>query len=150
MEITSNLTSVIGDLLGKFSELGNPDTVTRAIATAMMPTIRKRIHVEGKNSNGGTIGEYTSNAYLRLRAKKYNRFETSVIASLTRQLEGGYVLGATKDGYTIDNLGNKIENDAKTKTEYLEDRYGKIWDLTEAELQEVLLIANEETKKIMQ
>ena len=150
MEITSNLTSVIGDLLGKFSELGNPDTVTRAVATAMMPTIRKRIHVEGKNSNGSQIGVY-SNSYLKLRQKKYNRTaDTDVIASLTRQLEGGYVLGATKDGYTIDNLGNKIENDAKTKTEYLEDRYGKIWDLTEAELQEVLLIANEETKKIMQ
>jgi hypothetical protein len=149
MEITSNLTSVIGDILGKFALLGNPDTITRAVATAMMPTIRKRIHVEGKNSSGGQIGVY-SNAYLRLREKKYKRFETDVIASLTRQLEGGYVLGATKDGYTIDNLGNKIDNDNKTKTEYLEDKYGKIWDLTEKELQDVLLIANEETKLIMQ
>jgi hypothetical protein len=148
MEITSNLTSVIGEILGKFEQIANPQTVSRAVATALMPEIRKRIHVEGKNSNGDTIGEYTSNAYLRLRAKKYNRFETSVVASLTRQLEGAYVLGATKDGYTIDNLGNTLKKG--TKTEFLEDRYGKIWDLTEKELQDVLLIANEETKKIMQ
>ena len=58
MEITSNLTSVIGDILGKFEQLATPQTVSRAVATAVMPEMRKRIHVQGKNSKDSQIGVY--------------------------------------------------------------------------------------------
>jgi len=85
MEITSNLTSVIGDILGKFALLGNPEYVSRAVATAVMPEMRKRIHVDGKNSKDSQIGVY-SNSYLKLRQKKYNKTsDNKVIASLTKQ-----------------------------------------------------------------
>ena len=95
MEITSNFPIVIADILSKINMLDNPETVSRAVASAIMPEMRKRIHVDGNNSKGSKIGTY-STAYLKLRQKKYNRTaDSDVIISLTRQLENSYVLGAT-------------------------------------------------------
>jgi hypothetical protein len=146
MEITSNLTQVIGDILGKFSELGNPNTVSRAVATAVMPEMRKRIHVDGKNSRNSQIGVY-SNSYLRLRQKKYNRSaDSDVVISLTRQLENSYILGGTETSYNI-SFSTPLSFDKAT---WMEEKYGKIWDLTLEESAIVQLVANNETKKIMQ
>jgi hypothetical protein len=146
MEITSNLTQVIGDILGKFSELGNPEMVSRAVATAVMPEMRKRIHVDGKNSLNSQIGVY-SNSYLRLRQKKYNRSSDSdVVISLTRQLENSYILGGTETSYNI-SFSTPLSFDKAT---WMEEKYGKIWDLTLEENAIVKLVANNETKKIME
>lgn len=146
MKITSNLTSVIGDLLGKFELLGNPDTITRAVATAMMPTIRKRIHVEGLNSNSGKIGVY-DNAYLKLRKKKYNRTaDSDVVISLTRQLENSYVLGAAQNSYNI-SFSTPLSFDKAT---WMEEKYGKIWDLTIQEEEQAYLVASNETQIILE
>ena len=142
MEITSNIPFVVGNILAKFRELDNPETISRAAAVAVEPELRHRIHVEGKKTNGSAIGTY-SNSYLKLRQRKpYNRTsDPDVIASLTRQLENGYVLKATENGYTIDNIGNTIKGDSKTKTERLEEQYGEIWGLTERELEITQLVA---------
>jgi hypothetical protein len=142
MEITSNIPFVVGNILAKFRELDNPETISRAAAVAVEPELRHRIHVEGKKTNGSAIGTY-SNSYLKLRQRKpYNRTsDPDVIASLTRQLENGYVLKATDKGYTIDNIGNTIKGDSKTKTERLEEQYGEIWALTEREKEITQLVA---------
>lgn len=149
MTITDNIPFVIGNILAKFRELDNPETVSRAAALALMPELRHRIHVEGKKTDGSAIGTY-SNSYLKLRQSKYNRTsDSTVIASLTRQLENGYILKATENGYTIDNLGNKIKGESKTKTEFLEEKYGEIWQLTEKERELTQIVANETTLLIM-
>jgi hypothetical protein len=142
MEITSNIPFVVGNILAKFRELDNPETVSRAAAVAVEPELRHRIHVEGKKTDGSAIGTY-SNSYLKLRQRKpYNRTsDPDVIASLTRQLENGYVLKATENAYTIDNIGNTIKGDSKTKTQRLEEQYGEIWALTEREKEITQLVA---------
>lgn len=146
MEITSNFPIVIADILSKINMLDNPETVSRAVASAIMPKMRKRIHVDGNNSKGSKIGTY-STAYLRLRQKKYNRTaDSDVIISLTRQLENSYVLGATQNSYNI-SFSTPLSFDKAT---WMEEKYGKIWDLTIEEQDIASLVANEETKKIMQ
>jgi hypothetical protein len=149
MDITSNIPFVIGNILAKFRELGNPETVSRAAAIAVLPELRYRIHTSGKKTDGSKIGTY-SNSYLKIRQSQYNRTaDSTVIASLTRQLEDAYTLKATEKGYTIDNLGNTIENDSKTKTEYLTEKYGEIWALSERELEMTQIVAQETALLIM-
>lgn len=150
MEITSNIPFVIGNILAKFRELGNPETVSRAAAIAVLPELHYRIHTKGQKTDGSAIGTY-SNSYLKLRQKKpYNRTaDSSVIASLTRQLEDSYTLKATEKGYTIDNLGNKIQGESKTKTEFLEEKYGEIWALSQRELEMTQIVAQETALLIM-
>ena len=60
MDITSNILDVIVDLGIKFKELGNPETVSRASAMAVMPELRERIHVNGETSTGSQIGVYSN------------------------------------------------------------------------------------------
>ena len=138
MEITSNIPFVIGNILAKFRELDNPETVSRAAAVAVLPEFRNRIHVEGKKSDSSAIGTY-SNSYLKLRqGPRYNRTpDPEVVASLTRQLENNYITGATENAYTIKNISEG--NDIKIK--HLEEKYGEIFQLTESEKELTQLVA---------
>lgn len=145
MTITDNIPFVIGNILAKFRELDNPETVSRAAAIALLPELRHRIHVEGKKTDGSAIGTY-SNSYLKLRQSKYNRTsDSTVIASLTRQLENGYILKATEKGYTIGNASPYNDE----KIQHLEEKYGAIWQLTEKERELTQIVANETTLVIM-
>jgi hypothetical protein len=145
MEITSNILNVIVDLGIKFKELGNPEQVSRASAMAVMPELRERIHVDGKDSKGAEIGEY-SNSYLKLRQKKYNRTSSkTVIASLTRQLENSYILSADEKGYNI-GVATPL---SEQKIQWLTDKYGLIWELTEAEKTIAFNAAIQQTNKIL-
>jgi hypothetical protein len=145
MEITSNILDVIVDLGIKFKELGNPEQVSRASAMAVMPELRERIHVDGKDSKGAEIGEY-SNSYLKLRQKKYNRTSSkTVIASLTRQLENSYILSADEKGYNI-GVATPL---SEQKIQWLTDKYGLIWELTEAEKTIAFNAAIQQTNKIL-
>jgi hypothetical protein len=139
MQITSNIPFVIGTILSKFRELDNPETISRAAALAVLPELRNRIHVEGLDSKGAKIGTY-SNSYMQVR-ERYNRTaDKNVVASLTRELENGYTLKATENGYTIGNTSPS--NDEKII--HLEEKYGDIWLLTEKE-QDITRIVAEET-----
>lgn len=146
MQITSNIPFVIGSILAKFRALESPETVSRAAAVAVLPEFRNRIHVEGKKTDGSAIGTY-SNSYLKLRQKPpYNRTsDPDVIASLTRQLENGYVLKATEKGYTIGNASPY--NDEKIK--HLTEQYGEVFLLSQRELEIAQIAANETTLVIM-
>jgi hypothetical protein len=145
MTITDNIPFVIGNILAKFRELDNPETVSRAAAIALLPELRHRIHVEGKKTDGSAIGTY-SNSYLKIRQSQYNRTaDSTVIASLTRQLENGYILKATEKGYTIGNASPYNDE----KIQHLEDKYGAIWQLTERERELTQIVANETTLVIM-
>lgn len=145
IQMDSNIAEVTAKLIGMINAIANPDTVSRAVAVAMMPQIRERIHVEGKNSNDQQIGTY-SNEYLKRRQKKFNRTSDSdVIASLTRQLENSYVVAADDKGYTI-GVATPLSAE---KIKWLEERYGTIWNLTQNELQQSLTVAVEETNKLL-
>jgi len=145
MTITDNIPFVIGNILAKFRELDNPETVSRAAAIALLPELRHRIHVEGKKTDGSAIGTY-SNSYLKIRQSQYNRTsDSTVIASLTRQLENGYTLKATENNYTIGNASPYNDE----KIQHLEEKYGAIWQLTEKERELTQIVANETTLVIM-
>jgi hypothetical protein len=138
MEITSNIPFVVGNILAKFRELDNPETISRAAAVAVLPEFRNRIHVEGKKSDGSAIGTY-SNSYLKLRqTPRYNRTsDPEVVASLTRQLENNYITDATENAYTIKNISEG--NDKKIK--HLTEQYGEIFLLTQGEKDLTQLVA---------
>jgi hypothetical protein len=145
MTITDNIPFVIGNILAKFRELDNPETVSRAADIALLPELRHRIHVEGKKTDGSAIGTY-SNSYLKIRQSQYNRTsDSTVIASLTRQLENGYILKATEKAYTIGNASPYNDE----KIQHLEEKYGAIWQLTEKERELTQIVANETTLVIM-
>jgi len=145
MQITTNIAEVTAKLMGQFEEIKNPEFVSRAVATALMPQIRERIHERGENSKGQQIGTY-SNSYLRLRQRKYNRTaDTDVIASLSRQLENSYVLGPDGEAYSM-SVATQLSVD---KITWLEEKYGKIWELTESERNDANLVAAHEAQLIL-
>lgn len=145
MQVVSNIPMMIAGMMKKFTELQNPETVSRAVAVALQPEIRNRIHVEGKNSQGGKIGTY-DNTYLKLRQTKYNRTsDSTVVASLTRQLENSYTTKPTEKGYTIGFTSPGSEE----KVKHLEEKYGIIWALTDGESEMVKLVAEDMATKLL-
>ena len=72
--IRSNTSEVIKVILSKMSGI-QADQVSRECAVAVLPEMRHRIHVDGKDSSGNQIGTY-SNAYMKVRTGRYSRNET--------------------------------------------------------------------------
>lgn len=79
INVTSNLGRITGNLRAKLIELQqNPDPMLRTVALAVLPEMKKRVHVEGKDSSGQQIGIY-SPGYMKVRtgdfknAKRYTR-----------------------------------------------------------------------------
>lgn len=70
-EYTSNLGQVIGEKLALIKELqGNPDILYRAVAMAVLPELRNRVHVQGKDASGNQIGTY-SPGYMKVRTGNF-------------------------------------------------------------------------------
>ena len=68
---SSNISVVIKAKLEQIKALkNNPDPVLRTVALTVLPELRKRVHVEGKDSSGGQIGTY-SPGYMILRTGNY-------------------------------------------------------------------------------
>lgn len=101
MKYSNNLPEVLNTVHLKLSKLQS-DELTRTQAVSLLAVMKDRIHVQGKDSNGGLIGTYTP-AYVKYtRAKKYKRgLDNKVILSLTRQMESGYQIEAIENGYAI-------------------------------------------------
>ena len=71
MMYTSNISVVIGKYKNKLIDLKeNPDAMLRTVALTVLPELKKRVHVEGKDSNGNQIGTY-SPGYMKLRTGNY-------------------------------------------------------------------------------
>lgn len=99
--ITSNIGEVTAELAAKLKALSNPELIPRQLAFDTIDLMTRRIHEQGKASDEGQIGTYSSN-YLKLRERKYNRkSDTKVIVSLTRQLENDWSVIATNGGYGV-------------------------------------------------
>ncbi len=146
IEVSSNFNEFTTSLKLKLDGLKNPETLLRQVANDMLPIVRNRIHVEGKDASQSGIGTYSSN-YLKLRQKKYNRTgDSKVISSLTRQMENDFSVIATSNGY---GLGYKNpENYAKTF--FVEATYGKkIFALTSEEEQQAIKVAAATIHKIL-
>lgn len=74
---SSNISVIVKAKLAQIQQLrNNPDPILRTVALAVMPELRKRVHVDGKDASGGQIGTY-SPGYMVVRTgtfKNADRF----------------------------------------------------------------------------
>jgi hypothetical protein len=71
ISVNSNINVIIKAKLEQIQALkNNPDPILRTVALAVLPEFKHRIHVDGKDSNGGQIGEY-SPGYMKVRTGNY-------------------------------------------------------------------------------
>lgn len=127
--VKTNIAQVFKVFQDRLNKLKDRDYLLRPVATELIPEITKRIHQEGKASDGTEIGTY-SNGYLRTREKNKRGKSTKVIVSLTRQLENDWSVVATPKGYGIGFL-NSFNAD---KLKWVSDMKGKvIGNLSKAE-----------------
>ncbi len=71
IEVTTNITAVVGEQLAKIRELkSNPDPILRTVALAVLPEMKKRVHVDGLDSEGKAIGTYSA-GYMTVRTGAY-------------------------------------------------------------------------------
>ena len=159
LKVETNMSEVI-TLITERLEGINFDELTALQASTVMAEMRKRIHIEGKDSNDAQIGTY-SPAYMKVRTglygdtktaksgvvktagvkskgankgsqrAKYQRgSDTKVILSLTRQMEKSMILIPFKNGCGI---GYATEESFK-KSQWNELTYKKkIFYLTKKE-----------------
>lgn len=147
LKITSNLQEVTADLTSRLKAIQEPngevrDQMLRTIALDTVAQMKQRIHVDGLNSKGTPIGEYT-NAYLK-RRQQYNRGSSrKVIFSLTRQMENDFniVAGNGATGY---GLGFKNPDNAD-KAQWLQDKpkFGEVYKPTDAEVAHMVVVAEQ-------
>lgn len=154
--LDSNIDSVITLVTAQLESIDIRE-MTALQATSVMGEMRKRIHVDGKASDGSQIGSY-SPGYIKVRSgvfqspviargrnkggarEKYNRgSDAKVILSLTRQMEGDLTVIPLDDGTGIGY--NNVDN--FNKSQWAEKTYGKkIFHLTERE-REIIQITGE-------
>lgn len=131
----SNIPIVLESVADILAAIRNTDELLRKSASAMVPLIRIRVHVDGNDSNNQPIGVY-EDGYLKVRqGKKYNRTaDSKVILSLTRQMENDLSVIALNGGYGI-GYKNNFNFD---KSQWLEEKYDKeIFSLSKEELRGV-------------
>ena len=141
MTIKTNLSEVVTNLIAQMNEqLGRQ--IAREVAVSLKPIIAVRIHQEGKDASGQKIGTYKP-SYLELRVNKYKRTaDSTVILSLTKQMENDFSVQETQLGYGL-GYNNPLNYQ---KAQWNELRFNKlIFGLTNEEQ----LIANEVAKIAM-
>ena len=156
LDFSSNIADVITVINEKINGI-DVNEMTALQASSVIGEMRKRIHVDGLDSSGSGIGNYSA-GYMKVRSglfksptivrgrnkgaarEKYNRGgDTKVILSLTRQMEGDMTIipfdGGCGIGFT------NAEN--YKKSVWVEKTYGKnIYQLTERE-REIIQITGE-------
>ena len=139
LRIESNMDVVVSKLATSMSKI-DIDKMTRLQASSLMAMIRKRVHVEGKASDGSAIGNYSKSYKERVRPKHGRKEGYKVVLSLTRAMENGMVLYPIPNGTGIGYVTKELLQKAK----WQEKRacYGSrpIWSPTEEEREMVLKI----------
>lgn len=138
ISVKSNGKEVFKKILGSLTTIKNPEYLLRPVCIELLPEITKRIHEEGRASDGGPIGTY-SPGYLNYRKNHGRGDDPKVILSLTTQLESDWAVLETQKGYAIGFLsGSSGKGDSltsKKKLEYVEKAKGKkIGELTKEEV----------------
>jgi hypothetical protein len=114
IQYTSNINLVVGGLTSKLKELqNNPDQMLRTVALTLLPEVKKRVHVDGKDSNGNQIGTY-SKAYMVLRTGAYQN---------AKRVTRGNNKGKLKDAGSFTD--RTIRLDKKTGVFSGEDKVGQ-------------------------
>lgn len=138
--MATNDTSALVKITAKLQSLEQSDALLRIIASTMLAETRQRIHEDGKNAAGGNIGTYKK-SYLEWRQENgYKTTGSNVKLFLTGQMQNDYkVVPQSKTEYGL-GFSNQFNGDKAT---WAEEKYGKIYGLTKAELTMVNDICNE-------
>jgi len=130
-------STLMGEMLGS-SVLGNYiDKAQRTAGLTMLVKVKERVFNNGggKNSEGQSFGAYNSK-YKEVRAKKESRTNANINLVFTGDLERDFKLGVNNGDYCLgfeaEPNGGKNPN-ASQKSEWLEERYGDIFQLTDSE-----------------
>lgn len=98
MQIVSNAQQVFSSIEKQIKSYQDPngiihDKLIRAVAAGAAGELRRRVHVEGKKTDGSKIGTYEAK-YLKKRQKPpYNRSsDSTIVFSLSRQMENDLFL----------------------------------------------------------
>jgi hypothetical protein len=71
LSVSTNIGIIITAKLEQLTALkNNPDPILRTVAMAVLPELKKRVHIEGKDSSGSQIGTY-SPGYMVVRTGNY-------------------------------------------------------------------------------
>lgn len=124
-----------------FFDSSRVQSAARIAASTLMAQMRRRIHVDGKDSNGSAIGTY-SQPYLRYTRPKHGRQEgNKVVLSLTRAMENGMQVVDIGGGAAI----SYITAELRQRAEWQEERYGKrVFKPTQEERDMVIKVLREE------
>lgn len=110
----SNVSQIVRIQVARLNELAQADQMLRTVALAVLPELKKRVHIDGKDSSGGQIGTY-SPGYMKLRTGDY--------ANSGRKSRGANK-GQLKDAGTFTD--RTIRLDKKTGVFKGEEKVGKL------------------------
>jgi hypothetical protein len=136
--------SALKELQGRVLSAAQSDSLLREIAVSMLGVTQKRIHTDGKKADGSAIGSY-SDSYMKLRERKQLGTDRNVTLFFTGQMQNDYKvvpLSDTEYGLGYDNSLNA------DKADWAEDRFGKIFALTDQELNDVRTIVQAYLDKV--
>jgi hypothetical protein len=131
--------TLMGEMLGS-SVLGNYiDKAQRIAGVSVFEAVQTRVFSDGggKNSKGQSFGAYNPK-YKEVRAKKQSKVNSNINLVFTGSLQLGFQFGVNNGDYCLgfeaEPNGVKSEfPNASQKTEFLEERYGDIFQLTDSE-----------------
>lgn len=91
--------------VAQMEALKNPDLLLRTVAMAVLPALKKRVHVDGKASDGSAIGTY-SKGYMVLRTGGYQNAD---------RVSKGKNKGKLKNAGTFTDRGEEKAGKARPK-----------------------------------
>jgi len=133
-------TSALIKITAKLQSLEQSDALLREITSSMLGEVRDRIHEKGLNASGGNIGTYKK-SYLEWRLENgYKVNGSRVILFLTGDMQNDFkTVPISKTKYGL-GFSNPLQ---AQKATWAEERFGKIYGLTEKEQGQVQDIIDE-------
>jgi hypothetical protein len=143
VRIETNIGQISKVIADRLKKLQDKEYLLRPVCFGLIDKMTQRIHIEGRASDGGEIGNYSTEYLKRRQRKPLNRTaDPKIIVSATRQLENDWSVIATDVGYAIGFL-NEFN---LQKARWVEENKGKkIFSLTEDETRYAVDYLNELT-----
>lgn len=139
LRVETNMDVVVSKMVANMSTI-DIDKMTRLQASSLLAMIRKRVHVEGRASDGAPIGNYSKHYRDRIRPKYGRKEGSKVVLSLTRAMENGMVLTPITNGTGIAYLTKELLQRAKWQEKRVCYGSRPIWSPTAEERDMVMKI----------
>ena len=110
ISVSTNIKVVLQAKLAQIQELqNNPDPILRTVALAVLPELKHRVHVDGKDSSGAQIGNY-SPGYMVVRTGDYKNADRKTKGAKKGELKNA---GKYTKGLNIKVHGMIVEDTSK-------------------------------------